>query len=416
MMTIKEISERISGKFAEKGIEINKASVESQLDRLINEFCVNPAEAERAVLSDLGREYQVDVVSSANSGTGESVRSINLIRAGEWVSVEGRVVSLEDVRSDAIRQSGTLADETGAIRFVIWSKAGKEPLREGKWYRINHGVADEFRGALSLKIHSGTEIEEIDGRILPMPMAVPLAELKPGIATIRVKLVQEWEPRHERILQIGILGDESGTVKFTIWKDGSSEQETLKPDTVYEIYYAPVDEYQGRCSVTLRDGMFMEVEGSIDVGAQKQTYSGAIIQISPGSGLIRRCPVEGCRRMLSRQNYCPVHEHQENFIYDLRLKAVLDNGRNAFNIIVRKDALEKISGMTLEEAISIAESSPIGLEEILEKISQSILGRYMICTGSEFDNRLIIDECVPMSFDSSRLASLINAAAGEVDI
>ena len=162
--------------------------------------------------------------------------------------------------------------------------------------------------------------------------------------------------------------------------------------------------------------MFMEVEGSIDVGARKQTYSGAIIQISPGSGLIRRCPVEGCRRMLSRQNYCPVHEHQENFVYDLRLKAVLDSGRNAFNIIVRKDALEKVSGMTLDEAVSIAESSPIGLEEILDKLSKAILCKYMICTGSEFDNRLIVDECVPMAFDSARLASIINATAEQVDL
>lgn len=415
-MSIKEISERISGKFAEKGIEINIASVEAQLDRLINEFCVNPVEAERAVLSDLGREYQVDMLSPAGSGTGDAVKGIDQVIAGEWVSIEGRVVSVEDVRSDAVAQSGTIADETGAIRYVIWSKAGKDSLKEGKWYRISHGVADEFRGAISLKIHSGTEVEEIEGRILPMPVPVPVAELKPGIATIRVKLVQEWEPRHERILQTGILGDESGTVKFTIWKDGSPDQESLKPDTVYEIYYAPVDEYQGRCSVTLRDGMFMEVEGSIELGARKQTFSGALIQISPGSGLIRRCPVEGCKRMLSRQNYCPVHEHQGNFIYDLRLKAVLDNGRNALNIIVRKDALEKVSGMTLDEAVSIAESSPIGLEEILEKISKAILGRYMICTGSEFDNRLIVDECVPVSFDSTRLASLINAAAGEVDL
>ena len=415
-MPIKEISERISGKFVEKGIEINKASVETQLDRLINEFCVNPAEAERAVLSDLSREYQVDVISTANAGTGEVVRSINLVRAGEWVSIEGRVVSLEDVRSDAIAQSGTLADETGAIRYVIWSKSGKEILKEGKWYRISHAVADEFKGAVSLKVHSGTEIEEIDGRILPIPVPVPLAELKPGIATVRIKLVQEWEPRHERILQTGIVGDESGTVKFTIWKDGSPEQETLKPDVVYEIYYAPVDEYQGRCSVTLRDGMFMEVDGSIEVGTLKQSFSGAIIQISPGSGLIRRCPVEGCKRMLSRQNYCPVHEHQEKFIYDLRLKAVLDNGISALNIIVRKDALEKVSGITLDEAISIAESSPIGLEEIMEKLSKAIIGRYMVCTGSEFDNRLIVDECIPMAFDSARLASLINAAAEGGDL
>ena len=71
------------------------------------------------------------------------------------------------------------------------------------------------------------------------------------------------------------------------------------------------------------------------------------MNIGPGSGLIKRCPVEGCNRVLSKRNYCPVHEVQNDFRYDLRIKAVLDDGVKAHNILMLKEVVEADAGLTL---------------------------------------------------------------------
>ncbi len=36
--------------------------------------------------------------------------------------------------------------------------------------------------------------------------------------TFNAKVAVLWEPRHDKILQTGVLGDETGTIVFTTWK------------------------------------------------------------------------------------------------------------------------------------------------------------------------------------------------------
>ena len=77
-------------------------------------------------------------------------------------------------------------------------------------------MVDEFKGVPNLKIHSGTTVKEIseDRSLIPTP--VPIKDLHPGIAGVRSKVIQEWDASHERMLQSGLLGDETGTIKFVI--------------------------------------------------------------------------------------------------------------------------------------------------------------------------------------------------------
>ncbi len=71
-----------------------------------------------------------------------------------------------------------------------------------------------------------------------------------------------------------------------------------------------------------------------------------------------------------------MHEIQSNFRYDLRLKGVLDDGERARNILIQRDLVEKLTGITLDEAISIAESNPLGMDEIFYRVRNAVLGRY----------------------------------------
>jgi replication factor A1 len=405
-MDLASVTERISEKISAKGHNPDRNRIEGKLRRLVEEFGVPPAEAERTVQNEFFRELGI---VQATSGPSEE-HFLADIRPGEWVTIEGKVVSLSKSPSPAISWTGILSDQSGSIRFVVWAKAPVTEIRVGSWYRFESAVVDEYRGATNLKVHSGTTVREISRDISMMPVITPIADLKPGVASIRAKMIQEWDVAHDRMLQSGLLGDESGTVRFVIWKEDGKER--LSPGAVYTIYYAQVDEFNGRNSLNLNSAMVMPEEGDIVVARGEKRMDGALVHIAPGSGLIKRCPVDGCNRVLSRQNYCPVHEIQPKFVYDLRIKGWLDDGRRTQEILIRRECVESLTGLSLEQAKDMAENNPLGMDEVFYRIRDAILGRFLSCEGREIERRLLVDSCSRISCDTARLAGLLNRAGG----
>ncbi|OPY39183.1 MAG: replication factor A [Methanoregula sp. PtaU1.Bin051] len=415
-MDFSEAAARISQKIVQKGQDASRIDVkkiEGKLKRLVEEFGVQLAEAERSVTNELAKEFNIPGIGtggSAGPAGAREERAISEIAPGDWVTIEGKVVALLSPPSPAIAQSGIIADASGAIRFVAWAKANAPKMNDGGWYRIESAVADEFRGVTNLKIHSGTSIKPIlEDRAL-VPSTVKIADLRPGIASVRVKVMQEWESSHERMLQSGILGDESGTIKFVIWKEPGKEK--LAVGSVYTIYYATVDEYNGRLSLNLSAATLMKEEGDIVVSGGETEVRGVIVHIAPGSGLIKRCPVEGCNRALSRQNYCPVHEIQPKFVYDLRIKGWLDDGKKTYNLLLQRDVVESLTGMTLDAAKELAENNPLGMDEVFLRMRDAVLGRYVVCKGREIENRLLVKSCERAKIPVGEHASLLNRAGG----
>jgi replication factor A1 len=327
------------------------------------------------------------------------------------MTIEGKVVSLTKPVSPSMAQTGIIADSSGAIRFVTWARGNPPVLEYGHWYRIESAVVEEYKGVPNLNIHPGVVIAPMEKDMPLLPSITPVAELKPGVGSVRAKVIQNWDVSHDRMLQTGLLGDETDTIKFVIWK--GDDKDKLDLNAVYNIYYATVDEYNGRLSLILNTAMYITDEGDIEVGRSGTEIRGALVHIGPGSGLIKRCPVEGCNRTLSRQNYCPVHEIQPEFRYDLRLKGVLDDGVHAKNVLMQREVVERLVGITLEEAVGIAETNPLGVDEIFYRIQNTVLGRYYTCSGSEFDNRMLVDSCTPIAFEPAKLAELLNRAGGE---
>ena len=519
---IQQITDRISHKLESKGVSPDRQSITDKLSSYINEFGVVPYEAERKVLSDQMRLFDIpeDDVSSTPSSVPEGgVYSLSDIQPGEWVTVEVKVVSLQTPSSPSIAQTGVLADSSGAVRFVVFSKASEiPPLELEQWYRIESAVVDSFREVPSLKLHSGSRVTPItdDRSLMPAP-PVSLSELTPGVAasvqvkfveewearsdrilqtglvadgsgkmkfilwkdegrekltlgsvynifyasvdtfggrlsltlnsgvwmededteiavpvvapapkgdlpvtsvrdlhvgyvTVQVKFVEEWESRSERMLQTGLLGDETGRIKFVLWKDDTKEK--LEPGRVYHITNAKVDEYNGRLSVVLNSAVYEADDPTADiaVGTVLDSYAGTIVQISGGSGLVKRCPVEGCNRVLSRQNFCPIHEIQNNYNYDLRIKAVLDDGQKAYNVLMGREVTEALTGMTMDQAIDLASESPLGLEEVQAQFTEKLCGRYVRCFGNDFEGRILVKSAEFIHLDPSVTAELMNRA------
>jgi replication factor A1 len=410
-MDFSETAERISQKFAQKGHEADKAAIEKKLRRLVQEFGVPPAEAERTVTNELSKQFSIPLTGGGGGGGSEQEKEINGLSPGEWVTLNGRVVALTRPSSQVIAQTGIFADATGAIRFVVWAKANATPMEMGKWYRIESAVVDEYKGVANLKIHSGSTIKEIEPGTSFFPQITPIKELSPGVGSIRAKVVQEWEVTHERMFQSGLLADESGTIKFVIWREDGVEK--LEEGKVYNIFYALVDEYNGRLSLNLNTATCLAEEGDIEVASGDTLATGAFVALTQGSGLVKRCPVEGCNRVLSRQNYCPVHEIQPDFKYDLRIKGWLDNGEKTWDLLVQKANVESLTGITLEQAVEIAENNPLGMDEVFLRMRDTILGRYLTCKGREIEGRILASSCSFEKFSPDKLAALLNRAGGE---
>ena len=413
-MDYSEAADRISRKYQKSGQAVDVKKIEGKLKRLVDEFGVQPSEAERSVVNELNKEFNIPAAGSpaggGRAGSANEQKRIADAVPGDWVTFEAKVVALSAPASPSIAQSGILADESGAIRFVVWAKSNAPKMSEGSWYRIESAVVDEFKGVPNLKVHSGTTIKEIseDRSLIPTPS--PIRDLHPGIGGVRAKVVQEWDASHERMLQSGLLGDETGTIKFVIWKEPGKEKLTV--GAVYSIFYAQVDEFNGRLSLNLNAATIMQEDAEIAVSGGESAVRGAIVHIAPGSGIIKRCPVEGCNRALSRQNYCPVHEIQPKFVYDLRIKGWLDDGEKTHNILLQREATEALTMITLDAAKEIAENNPLGMDEVFLRMRDAVLGRYIVCHGRDIDGRLLVNTCEKVKFDSGEHAALLNRAGG----
>lgn len=327
------------------------------------------------------------------------------------VSLEGKVIKINTMSDGPLAASGVIADESGAIRFTIRQGELVAGLQEGGWHSIEYASADLYRGAMNLQLSSSTIITPLaHGRDLT-PAITQVGSVRPGMVSIRVKVVQEYESLSDRILQSGVLGDETGTIRFVAWKDDTTER--LTPGKIYVIGYATADEYNGRLSLTLNGAVITpDEEGTIEVKASGDEVTGALVHISPGSGLIKRCPVEGCGRVLTRQNYCQIHEIQPKFEYDLRIKGWLDNGRQTWDTIISREGVENLLGLTLAGAQEMAENNPLGLETVYYHLCEQLLGRYIRCHGRVIENRLFSTSCSFLTFDPTRHADLINRTEG----
>ena len=110
------------------------------------------------------------------------------------------------------------------------------------------------------------------------------------------------------------------------------------------------DEWQGRYNVKLtRSTEIVPLEEDIEVIALVEEIVGAIVDIQSGSGLIKRC--ELCKRALVKGS-CGEHGKVEG-AYDLRIKGVIDDGKSVQEILLNREIVERLIGITLDKAKEI---------------------------------------------------------------
>jgi replication factor A1 len=207
---------------------------------------------------------------------------------------------------------------------------------------------------------------------------------------VTVKVVELWEPTHDSIDQVGLIGDESGRLKFTKW--AKAELLTLEEGRVYKLSNVITSEYKGRYSINLNSRSNIEaVDGDIDVGADVEDVqlSAPMVAIQSGSGLIKRCPDEDCTRVL-QNGRCSEHGDVEGE-FDLRIKAVFDDGETVQYAIFDREATEAIGGITLEEAKEMAMDA-LDTSVVEDALIDALVGRYYSVEGPIVGRYLLVNE------------------------
>jgi len=222
---------------------------------------------------------------------------------------------------------------------------------------------------------------------------------------LTVKVTQLWEPRSDAIAQVGLVGDESGTKKFVSFT--TSELPELEEGKVYKLSNVVTDEYEGQYSVKLnRTTTIEELDTDIEVGDDDVTIEGALVDIQSGSGLIKRCPEEDCTRVL-QNGRCAEHGEVEG-TFDLRIKAVVDDGVDAHEVIFNEAATEDVADISLEEAKDMAMDA-LDTTVVADEIRDEVMGVYYRVTGPTFGRYVLADDVEELTERPDTEATLIRA-------
>jgi replication factor A1 len=219
------------------------------------------------------------------------------------------------------------------------------------------------------------------------------------------KVVELWEPRSDAVAQVGLLGDETGTIKFTKWS--KSDLQSLDEGEVYDLRNVVTDEYQGRFSVKLNRTTTIErLDEDMEVGEDAVEIEGALVDIQADSGLIKRCPEEDCTRVL-QNGRCSEHGEVEGE-FDLRIKAVIDDGTDVHEVIFDRETTENLTGITLDKAQEMAMDA-LDTSVVADEMHEKILGRYYRITGPTFGRYVLVDEVEQLAGGTDPEAVLIKA-------
>lgn len=389
---IDETSEQIRKRFLELNVDIELPEIERRLRDLTERFKVPIAEAERSVVSYFLRERGIkrEDYYGTPQGTASSTQIADINQSEQWINLRAKVVQLWDSTSPAIDQVGLIGDETGTIKFVKWAKSNLPALVEGKSYSLENMTTDEWEGRFSVKMNRTTRIQELDEEVETQDREAQLMQID-GInqsgqwINLRAKVVQLWESEHESIDQVGLVGDETGTIKFVKW--AKSELPALVEGKSYSFENLTTDEFEERFSVKFnKSSSINELDEDIEVGFSATEFTGAMVHIQDGSGLIRRCPM--CNRALMKGT-CMEHGNVDG-THDLRIKAVLDNGTMVQEALFNREITESISGITLEEAKEMAVDA-LDQSVVMDEMKKRLLGRYYTMSGSILDRYMLVE-------------------------
>lgn len=400
---MKQTANLIKERFLKLGIDVPLEDIESRLDEMITKFKVPKNEAQRSVTNYFLKKYSIPKNEFyTRQAEPQLTKIIDLSENGKWANLKAKVIQLWENNHESISQVGLLGDETGIIKFTIWKNAELPELEQGESYLFKSVVIGEYNGRYQAQFNRNSSIEKLiediqvgSGDFTPTLRESELRNIVDLVGgqwvTIKGKVVQLWENSHETIEQAGLIGDSTGVIKFTNW--ASADLPDMEEGKSYKLRNVVVNEYGGKVQIQLnRSSSIEELDEDIEVGTSTFTYSGAMVDIQTGSGLIKRCPQ--CKRALVK-GACQEHGKIKGE-YDLRIKAVLDSGTTTQDVLINRELTEDLVGLSLESAIAMA-ADALDPGVVLDKLKHELVGRYYAASGHKLDRYILADSITPIT-------------------
>ncbi|MDQ2072375.1 OB-fold nucleic acid binding domain-containing protein [Haloarcula sp. H-GB4] len=111
--------------------------------------------------------------------------------------------------------------------------------------RLAERVADG-RGMTDAVVDVYDELDQAAGTVIPI---AKVGEVNRGEVSIEGRVAQLWDPSSPTIQNVGLLEDESGRTRVTIWK--ASEAPWIEEGDKVRIHGASVNWYEGRASLAV---------------------------------------------------------------------------------------------------------------------------------------------------------------------
>ncbi|MDW7726888.1 MAG: replication factor A [Candidatus Methanoperedens sp.] len=250
------------------------------------------------------------------------------------------------------------------------------------------GAEAKRNATRSLAKASGIDVKTLfaGGETVP----VTIDGIQPGMRVeLSAKVIQIWDSTSDKITQTGLVGDSTGVIKFTIWEN--AEKQPLEEGSSYTITGASISSYNEKNQLNInKNTTITRLDENIEVKSQEEEFTGAIVGIQNGSGLIKRCPE--CNRQV-KKGICSEHGKVEG-IYDLRIKAVLDNGIETRELILDADQTFALTGISLEKAKEMT-TEAMDTSVVEAEIADMILGRFYTATGSLMTRYMLVKAMDP---------------------
>lgn len=208
--------------------------------------------------------------------------------------------------------------------------------------------------------------------------------------TVESEVVELWDSDSDAISQVGLLQDDTGRIKFKSWE--TSQVPLLTEGEAYRLEGVATDvseQYGKSISLNAETDIQMMNDVEFDAPRSSDTLRGVLVDIQSGSGLIERCAVDGCTRVLDGGK-CAEHNEVDGD-YDLRIKGVLDTGEQTHRVVFNRELTEEMTTMTMEEGITMAQDA-LDTTVVAEEMKTRILLNTYDVTGSVSNEYVIAQD------------------------
>lgn len=207
-----------------------------------------------------------------------------------------------------------------------------------------------------------------------------------GTVEVTVQKLFDSSQSSDAVAQSGIIGDQSGTVKFKSW--AKSDLPALEEGESYRLEGVVNDPYNGSVELKLNSSTaIIQLDEHVNVD-DTVSFGGLITALKSGSGLIKRCPREDCNRVLENGR-CPEHgEVDGNF--DIRLKLAVDTGHESVEVITGTELTASLTGISIEDAEQMAMDA-LDTSVVAEEMANRLIGQFVRLTGTDFDRYAYVE-------------------------